>query len=169
MAGLYCGMGNFKDSAYNVSKHGVVAFTRNFKVCKIGNPSKHHDIRAYAICPWFVQTDMLDTGGTNMAEKIKKVFKIRVLEKVEVGRVMIQALDQDINGAVMSVMPDTPTILNPEWNFHFMYYTHGFAKLKHIINPDCKLVDVKDIVKFGFGLSWLFGFICALILTYFVF
>ena len=85
MAGLLTGLGEIKDAGYTVSKHGTVALTRSFKDCK-PNVEFSEGIKAYAICPYFADTQLVrDTIAIN---DLEKKIKGRVLTIQEVKKKM---------------------------------------------------------------------------------
>jgi NAD(P)-dependent dehydrogenase (short-subunit alcohol dehydrogenase family) len=78
--------GSRNQSAYNVSKHAVVGLTR----C-VALEASPYQVTVNAICPGFVETDMLDelraqaaiSAGTSAAE-----FEKAALARVPLGRMM---------------------------------------------------------------------------------
>jgi NAD(P)-dependent dehydrogenase (short-subunit alcohol dehydrogenase family) len=78
--------GSRNQSAYNVSKHAVVGLTR----C-VALEASPHQVTVNAICPGFVETDMLEelraqaavSAGTSVAD-----FEKAALSRVPLGRMM---------------------------------------------------------------------------------
>lgn len=78
--------GSRNQSAYNVSKHAVVGLTR----C-VALEASVHNVTVNAICPGFVETDMLDeliAQGSNSAGSTVKDFEKAALGRVPLGRMM---------------------------------------------------------------------------------
>ena len=51
---------HFEHMLYCVSKAGVVGYTRHFGECTpVDNPWKVEGVKAYALCPWFVDTALI--------------------------------------------------------------------------------------------------------------
>ena len=138
MAGLLTGLGEIKDAGYTVSKHGTVALTRSFKDCK-PNVEFSEGIKAYAICPYFADTQLVrDTIGINdLEKKIKgRVLTIQEVKKkmaplgfkpswaiffrylnfiiiFKVGHALDVSLEKDLNGECYVVFPDVPVFRLP--------------------------------------------------------
>ena len=81
MAGLVTGLGEIKDAGYTVSKHGTVALTRSFKDSK-PNVELAEGIKAYAICPYFADTQLVRSSIA--IDDLQKKIKGRVLTIQEV-------------------------------------------------------------------------------------
>ena len=82
MAGLVTGLGAIRDAGYTVSKHGTVALTRSFKDC-VPNVEQSEGIKAYAICPYFADTQLV--RDTVSIEDLQRKIKGRVLTVNEVN------------------------------------------------------------------------------------
>merc|ERR1712226_739351 len=118
MAGLLPGLGKFDDLGYTVSKFGAVSFTRSYAACSRPKPWEDDQIKAYAVCPWFANTDLVkETAEISM---IEKKTKVRVLTVKEVGDAFEQSLEADANGGVFMVFPGVPVIQFPELNQLFI-------------------------------------------------
>lgn len=78
--------GSRNQSGYNVSKHAVVGLTR----C-VALEASAHKVTVNAICPGFVETDMLDelkAQGSNSAGTSIEDFEKAALARVPLGRMM---------------------------------------------------------------------------------
>ena len=78
--------GSRNQSAYNTSKHAVVGLTR----CVALEASAHH-VRVNAICPGFVQTDMVETLKDEAARSggvSTEAFVSSMLARVPLGRIV---------------------------------------------------------------------------------
>ena len=73
--------GSRNQSAYNASKHAIVGLTRCLALEMV-----EHGITVNAICPWFVQTDMIDSALTAHAE-IHNISSEQMLQAVINGGV----------------------------------------------------------------------------------
>ena len=77
-------------------------------------------MKAYALCPWFADTQLFnDSKGVNETEKKsreKLSNRFRVLTVEDVGDALEEAIDADDNGGIFMVFPDTPIIKFPELN-----------------------------------------------------
>ena len=81
MAGLVTGLGAIQEAGYTVSKHGTVALTRSFKDC-VPNVEHSEGIKAYAICPFFADTNLVKESVS--IDDLQKKIKGRVLTVNEV-------------------------------------------------------------------------------------
>jgi NAD(P)-dependent dehydrogenase (short-subunit alcohol dehydrogenase family) len=81
MAGLMTGLGKLDDVGYTMAKWGVVALTRSFEDAK-PNPYKLEGIKAYAICPWFADTQLV--RDTIALDELREKTKTRILTVTEV-------------------------------------------------------------------------------------
>lgn len=72
-------------------------------------------MKAYALCPWFADTQLLRNEISDLA-KLERATKTRVLTAQEVGQAMITALDKDKDGACYLIYPDVPLIDFPNCN-----------------------------------------------------
>ena len=94
MAGLLTGLGKIQDAGYNMAKFGVVALTRSF----VNTREPHLDvevtegIKAYAICPYFADTNLVRTA-INL-DDLRKRIKTRILtvEEVKPGSIFDQVV-----------------------------------------------------------------------------
>ena len=77
------GLGEIKGAGYTVAKHGTVALTRGFKDC---NVELSEGIKAYAICPYFADTQLV--RSTITIDNLQKKIKGRVLTIQEVHEVI---------------------------------------------------------------------------------
>ena len=164
MTGLFCGTHQFEASSYSVTKWAVVSYTRHFKACE-ENPWNKYSIKGYALCPWFVDTNLIHGAMENAVEEIEKIYKRRVLKVEEVGDSFDQALDLDNNGAIYGIVHDLPTLLFPDWNYTFKKRIFGYAKIRQMLSFSTrKLVDVQDLLKIAEFFSFCAGFTFACIL-----
>jgi 3-hydroxybutyrate dehydrogenase len=78
--------GSRNQSAYNTSKHAVVGLTR----C-VALEASAHQVRVNAICPGFVQTDMVETLKSEVARSggvSTDAFMASMLARVPLGRIV---------------------------------------------------------------------------------
>ena len=78
--------GSRNQSAYNTSKHAVVGLTR----C-VALEASAHQVRVNAICPGFVQTDMVETLKSEVARSggvSPDAFVTSMLARVPLGRIV---------------------------------------------------------------------------------
>ena len=140
---------------------------RYYTQCARPKPWEDDKIKAYALCPWFADTDLLkDSMGVNETEKetresLSNYF--RVLNVGDVGDAFEQALDTDDNGGVFIVFPDTPIIKFPELNQLFVIPVIAYAKLMGLLCPHWKSIDGVYAIPLWFLL------ICALLYLLFCF
>jgi len=139
MAGLLSGLGKFDELGYTVSKWGTVSFTRSYAKCARPKPWEDDQIKAYALCPWFADTDLVKE--TTEIEKIEKKTKMRVLTVEDVGNAFEQALEADDNGGVFMVFPNIPVVKFPEMNQLFIFPLIAYAKLVSICRPEWKRIN----------------------------
>lgn len=153
MAGLIPGLGKFDDLGYTVSKFGAVSFTRSYAACSRPKPWEDDQIKAYAVCPWFANTDLVKE--TTEIGKIEKKTKVRVLTVEEVGNAFDQALEADSNGGVFMVFPDVPVIQFPELNQLFIIPVIAYAKLISLCRPEWGRVNGMYGLPFAFLIIFL--------------
>ena len=159
-------MSPFKNGNYHMSKSGVVGYTRHFGDCTpADNPWKMEGVKSMAICPWFVETDMVkDPKLPNVPLEIKKTTYnivdlnsksnvLRYLQCHEVADVFMTALDLDDNGAAFTVVPGIPTIKLPNVNLMVMAASAMFGKLGVLFNPKIRQINGGIVVAL---LSFLF-------------
>lgn len=85
MAGLLTGLGTIQDCGYTMAKHGVVALTRSFANFETNfNVEVTEGIKAYAICPYFADTNLVRSAVNGDLDVIRKKYKTRVLNVEEV-------------------------------------------------------------------------------------
>jgi len=167
MAGLLNGF-QWDRSGYEVSKWGVVAYTRQFAESgRKTHPWLVEGVKAYAFCPLFVDTPILDDGEFDK-KRMERRTGFRTLKPSEMGTVLANALKEDDNGAVYAVLPDLPVLKVPNWNKELMAVMVGLAKLVALVNPQQRSLDTKTaLVAFLLALL-LFAFFLG-VLTRFVF
>ena len=172
MAGLVPGVTGFEGLGYPVSKWGTVAFTRyknadvsqkglmflrvlhcfnsiytfrSYSKCARPKPWEDVKIKAYALCPWFADTQLFnDSKGVNETEKESRESlsnRFRILTVEDVGDAFEQAIDADDNGGVFMVFPDSPIIKFPELNQLFIFPVLIYAKLFSLCFSQWKLVN----------------------------
>jgi len=139
MAGLLAGLGKFDDLGYTVSKWGAVSFTRSYAKCSKPKPWEDDKIKAYALCPWFANTELVKE--TIEIGKLEKKVKFRALTVEEVGNAFDEALDADDNGGVFMVFPYVPIIKFPDLNQLFIIPVIAYAKLMSLCRPEWKRVN----------------------------
>jgi len=163
MAGILNGF-QFDKSGYEVSKWGVVAYTRQFSESgRKTNPWLADGVKSYCLCPWFVDTPIIRNTDFDEA-RMKKKTGFRVLTTEEVSEVMADAaLKEDENGAVYVIFPDIPALKFPNWNKELMVPVVGLAKLVACFNPSQKSLNTKTAVILALVtlllLSFLLGFL----------
>jgi len=120
------GLGDINCAGYCVSKHGMVSMTRSF-ITSDPKPYDTDGIKCYALCPVFVDTNLVREGLKSKEHKSKarlggkpagnieelaKATKMRVMTVNEIGDAMKKSLQYDKDGAVYAILPDMPLI---EW------------------------------------------------------
>merc|ERR1712142_1153829 len=142
MAGILNGF-QFEKSGYEVSKWGVTAYTRQFSESgRKTHPWLVDGIKSYCLCPWFVDTPIIQNTDFDEA-RMKKRTGFRVLQTEEVSAVMANALREDENGSVYVVFPDMPAIKFPNWNKELMVAIVGLAKINHFFKPSQDTLNAK--------------------------
>jgi len=162
---------HFEVIGYSTSKAAVVGFTRHFGDClPVDNPWEVEGIKGFAVCPWFVETDLVKDprlpgrSTTGVRDQIMaKTFNaidlhsksniLRYLQTPEVVDVIETALNQDVNGSTFTVLPNIPTINLPNVHRPLMMMTALFAKILVLCRPQTKQVDIGHVVML---LSFLF-------------
>ena len=114
-------------------------FWRSYAKCARPKPWEDDQIKAYALCPWFADTDLVKE--TTEIEKIEKKTKMRVLTVEDVGNAFEQALEADDNGGVFMVFPNIPVVKFPEMNQLFIFPLIAYAKLVSICRPEWKRIN----------------------------
>jgi len=163
MAGLVPGLGRFDDLGYTVSKFGAVSFTRSYAACSSPKPWEDDQIKAYALCPWFADTDLVKE--TIEIKKLEKKVKYRALTIQDVGNAFDETLEADENGGVFLVFPDAPIIKFPELNKIFILPIIAYAKLVGFCRPQWKRVNG----MYGIPLFFLIIFFIFYLLFWFIF
>jgi len=158
MAGLFSGLTTFDGLGYGVSKWGAISFTRSYARCSAPKPWEDDGIKAYALCPWFANTDLLKES-TNIKE-LEKDTMFRVLTVKDVGNAFEEALIADKNGGVYVVFPDIPIIDYPELNTNFILPVITFAKFVKPCFPKLKRINGISIIfvflTTAFFISYIF-------------
>ena len=106
---------------------------RSYAACSRPKPWEDDQIKAYAVCPWFANTELVKE--TTTLEELEEKTKVRVLTVEEVGNSFEQALEADTNGGVFMVFPDVPVIQFPELNQDFSIPVIAYAKLISLCRP----------------------------------
>merc|ERR1712001_567554 len=103
------GLGDINCAGYCVSKHGMVSMTRSF-ITSDPKPYDTDGIKCYALCPVFVDTNLVREGlkakehksrqrlGGKPAgniEELAKTTKMRVMTVNEIGDAMKKSLQYD--------------------------------------------------------------------------
>ena len=87
---------------WNLFRIKAVLFCRSYSKCAEPKPWEDDKIKAYALCPWFADTQLFnDSKGVNETEKKSRENlsnRFRVLTVEDVGDALEQALDADDNG-----------------------------------------------------------------------
>ena len=136
---------------------------RSYAKCSAPKPWEDDGIKAYAICPWFANTDLLKES-TNINE-LEKDTMFRVLTIKDVGNAFDESLEADDNGGVYVVFPDTPLIKYPELNEVFMIPLIAYAKFVSICGPNWKRVNgIFFIPLFCIILFCIFYIVLSLVL-----
>jgi len=168
MAGLLNGF-RWDRSGYEVSKWGVVAYTRQFSESgRKTHPWLVEGVKSYAFCPLFVDTPILDDGEFDK-KRMEKRTGFRTLTPSEMGPVLATALKEDDNGAVYAIFPDMPVLKVPNWNKELMAAMVGLGKLTALVNPQQRSLDAKTAVMTLVVAFLLFTFILGLLAARFIF
>lgn len=163
MAGILNGF-QWDKSGYEVSKWGVVAYTRQFSESgRKTNPWLADGVKSYCLCPWFVDTPLIQNTDFDEA-RMKRRSGFRVLKTEEISRVMTDAaFKEDENGAVYVIFPDIPALKFPNWNKELMVLVVGLAKFVALFNPSHKSLNTKTAVIVALVvlllISFLLGFL----------
>ena len=118
---------------------------RSYAKCAKPKPWEDDQIKAYALCPWFADTDLFKASqNVNEIEKetrqgLSSYF--RVLTVKDVGNAFEEVLDVDKNGGVFIVFPDAPLIGFPELNQIFILPVMIYSKLVALCFPKWKMVN----------------------------
>lgn len=148
MAGLFGGL-PFQHFGYSVSKWGVVSLTRSFsdstkkKILSVKDQPYGPDdgVKSYCLCPFFVRTAMT----AELHDKSLAKRGTRKLTVDEVSKVMLDALRDDINGAVIMVFPDLPAVRIYNFN-NLMFLLFPVFKLYRALFPHTTAVDSMKIL-----------------------
>ena len=109
---------------------------RSYANCSPPRPWQDDKIKAYSLCPWFANTDLVK----DISELEKKTM-FRVLTIEDVGNAFDQVLDADEYGGVFVVFPDVPVIKYPELNRLFIIPVIAYAKLIALCRPEWKRIN----------------------------
>jgi len=147
MAGLFGGL-PFDHFGYSVSKWGVVSLTRTFSDCgrqKVGDrvyrPAVNDGVKSYCLCPFFVKTQL--TKELDEKTLIKRGTRMLTVE--EVGRVMLDALKDDVNGAVIMVFPNLPPVRVYNFN-NLLFLLFPIFKIYNKLFPQTSAVNALTIL-----------------------
>ena len=121
---------------------------RSYAACSRPKPWEDDQIKAYAVCPWFANTDLVKETAEISA--IEKKTKVRVLKVEEVGDAFDQSLEADTNGGVFMVFPGVPVIQFPELNQLFIIPVIAYAKLISFCRPEWGRVNGMYGLPFAF-------------------
>ena len=106
---------------------------RSYSECGEPKPWEDDNIKVYALCPWFADTQLFnDSKGVSETEKKsreKLSNHFRMLTVEDVGDTLEESIDADNNGGIFMVFPDTPIIKFPELNKLFVGPAIIYAKL----------------------------------------
>ena len=83
MAGLLEGMRNIEEAGYTMAKSAVVSLTRSFAQRGSKGPWRRDGIKAFALCPYFANTQLV--SSTTDIKALEAKFKTRVLTVKEVS------------------------------------------------------------------------------------
>ena len=123
----------------------IILLFRSYAKCAKPKPWEDDQIKAYALCPWFADTDLFKASqNVNEIEKetregLSSYF--RVLTVKDVGNAFEEVLDVDKNGGVFIVFPDAPLIGFPELNQIFILSLMIYSKLVALCFPKWKIVN----------------------------
>ena len=76
-------MRNIDEAGYTMAKSAVVTLTRSFGQKSRNGPWRQHGIKAFALCPWFANTQLVQNAGFD-AKAMEKKTNFRVLTVSEV-------------------------------------------------------------------------------------
>lgn len=135
-----------EESAYAVSKHGVLGFVRSLGIPKIDAIEK---VRTVGICPWFVDTNLVrsNIGDPNV---IQSRYKIRMLQPSEVGDAFERLVVEGRSGDMLVVMPGA-NFFWPDMNRKLLLYFVIATKIaKKVFGiPEGRIVTSSDFIKLG--------------------
>ena len=114
-------------------------YCRFYASCGKPKPWEQDKMKAYAICPWFADTDL--PKETITVNKLEKKSGFRVLTVKEVGDAFENALAADDNGSVWVAFPDVPTIKYPEMGIFFLLPIIAYGKVMALCRPEWKRIN----------------------------
>ena len=76
-------MRNIDEAGYTMAKSAVVALTRSFAQKGRNGPWKKDGIKAFALCPWFADTELVRNAGFDQ-KLMEKKTNYRILTVSEV-------------------------------------------------------------------------------------
>ena len=100
---------------YGVSKHGVVAYTRI-----VSEDFADHGVSMKAICPLWVDTEMVASGVKNSSQKLSSQIKKSIqdtgglLSPSDIAESVVQLLTKCGSGTVLFSAKNTPNIIIPD-------------------------------------------------------
>jgi len=111
MASFLAGFPTIEESAYTAAKQGIHGYCR---AMGNGETYKKEKVRMVALCPWFVNTELVRSQVSSTSE-IEEKYKIRALEAHEVGAAFDRLVVNALSGQMLVVMPGF-TFFWPDWN-----------------------------------------------------
>ena len=120
-------------------QNSIVVWSRFYSNCGRPKPWEDDKIKAYALCPWFAETELVKE--TTTISKLEKKSFFRVLTVEEVGNAFEQSLDADDNGSVWIVFPDAPATKYPEMSKFFLLPIILYAKIVAMCRPEWRRIN----------------------------
>ena len=135
----------------------MILTDRSYARCSAPKPWEDDGIKAYALCPWFANTDLLKES-TNIKE-LEKDTMFRVLTVEDVGNAFEEALIADKNGGVYIVFPDIPIIDYPELNKISILPVIAFAKFASMLFPKLNRINGMSAILFLLTVAFIIFYI----------
>ena len=109
---------------------------RSYAKCSEPRPWEDDGIKAYALCPWFADTDMIKGTNDTYQKRRETLYSyFGVLSIEDVGIAFEQVLEADENGGVFVTFPGVPIINFPDLNEIFIKPLITIAKIIFLFCP----------------------------------
>ena len=152
VAGLVDGMPFTPLSNYHASKWGVVAYTRQFSESHpTDNPWLRDGVKCYCLCPWFVDTPMIQNSAFDIAKKKAAEMVLglgKYLSPIDVVNAFETSLENDVNGSAVAVLPGACQIKVPNFNPLPLNATFILTKILQLVFPNANGFNASHVIMF---------------------
>ena len=150
----------------SIASHALISH-RSYAKCSEPRPWEDDGIKAYALCPWFADTDMIKGTNDTYQKRREKLYNyFRILSVEDVGSAFEQVLEADDNGGIFVAFPDVPIIKFPDFNKIFLIPLITIAKLIFLLGPTRSWIKGSYIICVLFFLTFFLFHIFISLVNY---